>query len=269
MKNALLWRITASSSEPALVSYLFGTMHVRDNRAFGQVEMAERCLAECAVFATEFNFSDLDQTALAAALQLPEGLLLEDLLGKNAWKRLAHFAAKHPALHPDALRFEHPMRVSAILSAGFMAEETPCSLDETLWNSAKALGLETTGVETFAEQIQILRSITLEEHVENLRAFLKNQKAHKRRSQKMLEWYQNGDLQNLYRSAKRETRGLRARLLYRRNEIMTARFAAIAREKTLFCAVGAGHLAGAKGMLRGLKKMGFEAQPLTNNDLSR
>ena len=188
MKNALLWRIVETTNDPALVSYLFGTMHVRDIRAFGQLEKIERCLAECAVFATEFDFSDLDQTVLGAALELPQGLLLYELLGKNAWKRLQHLASRHPMLHPAALRHEHPMRVSAILSAGFMEEETPWSLDETLWNSAKSLGLETTGVETFAEQVQILRSITLEEHVENLRAFLKHQKTHKQRVRKMMEW---------------------------------------------------------------------------------
>lgn len=262
MKNALLWRITAAEGASAPVSYLFGTMHVRDLRAFGQMETVERCLAECAVFATEFDFSDLDQTALAAALQMPEGLTLDVLLGRNAWKRLLHIAAKHLMVEGASLRFAHPMRVSAMLSAGLMETEMAYSLDETLWNSAKHLGLETTGVETFEEQIRILHSITLAEHVENLRAFLKNQKTHKRRTQKMMEWYREENLQNLYRSAKKETRGLRARLLYRRNEIMTARFAEIARDQSLFCAVGAGHLAGAKGMLRGLKQLGFKAQPV-------
>ena len=43
---------------------------------------------------------------------------------------------------------------------------------------------------------------------------------------------------------------------------MTKRFAKIARSQTLFCAVGAGHLAGQKGMLRLLKKKGFNVRPV-------
>ncbi len=51
-------------------------------------------------------------------------------------------------------------------------------------------------------------------------------------------------------------------MLYERNEIMARRFVEIASERSLFCAVGAGHLAGEKGMLRQLKKQGFKTTPV-------
>ncbi len=77
-KSSLLWRITpADGTAP---SYLFGTMHVRDLRAFGWLPLAEATLAECDCFATEFDFTETDPVALSAALALPEGKSLQDFL---------------------------------------------------------------------------------------------------------------------------------------------------------------------------------------------
>ena len=76
----------------------------------------------------------------------------------------------------------------------------------------------------------------------------------------MLLWYQQGDIQRLYKAAKKDAKGMRKVLLFDRNILMAERFSEIAREKTLFCAVGAGHLPGQKGMLRLLKKDGFTVE---------
>ena len=76
-KNTLLWKITApenySDGIPP-VSYLFGTMHVRDERAFGWLELALSRMELCEVFATEFDFSEIDPIAMEAAMRLPMGI---------------------------------------------------------------------------------------------------------------------------------------------------------------------------------------------------
>jgi uncharacterized protein YbaP (TraB family) len=60
---------------------------------------------------------------------------------------------------------------------------------------------------------------------------------------------------------------MRKLLLYERNTIMAERFAEIARQESLFCAVGAGHLSGKKGLLRLLKKEGFKVRPIIPEDM--
>ena len=81
----------------------------------------------------------------------------------------------------------------------------------------------------------------------------------------MMQWYREGDIRQLFQVAKKDARGMRRLLLYERNASMVKRFSEIALGKSLFCAVGAGHLAGAKGMLRLLKKQGFKLKPLLPN----
>lgn len=237
-------------------------MHVREPRAFTWLDAAQRHIAESEIFATEFDFADTDEQAIAEALQMPEGASLDILLKPGAWKILDFYARKKLGISAETLRNQHPMAVAGSLTGALMQEAAPASLDETLWQYARALGKPTTGVETFAEQIDTLRKIPFETHVKNLVWLLKNYGRQKRRIRKMLSWYADGNIRQLYESARKDAKGLRKVLLYERNALMIKRFRAIALERSLFCAVGAGHLAGEKGMLRGLKKAGFKIKPI-------
>ncbi|MBL7810198.1 MAG: TraB/GumN family protein [Saprospiraceae bacterium] len=259
-KQSLLWQITPKKGGSP--SYLFGTMHVRDLRAFEWLELAKDHLQQCKLFATEFDFLESDPAALAAALTLPEGLDLHQLLRPSAWKNLDRIAKKKLNSSAEVFRKEHPMSVSSTLSMMHLLAETPYSLDETLWHFARSLPIPTTGVESFSEQIETIHRIPLETHVKGLTWLLKNEARHKRRMQKMLRWYSSGDLKSLYQSAKKDAKGMREVLLYRRNKIMAERFVELASSTSLFCAVGAGHLAGGKGMLRLIKKAGFKITPI-------
>lgn len=260
MKSSLLWRLTPPDGGPD--SYLFGTMHVRDLRAFGWLKTAQKCLEQCDVFATEFDFAETDPSAVALVLQLPEGQYLDTLLKPGAWKNLEYYCRKKINVPVQAVRLMHPMTVSMTLTNAFLSDEASMSLDETLYEYAIALGIKTTGVETFDEQLQTLKRIPFEQHVKGLAWLLKNYSRQKRRLRKMLRWYRNGDIRELYKVAKKDAKGMRKILLYERNALMVKRFAEIARQESLFCAVGAGHLAGEKGLLRLLKKAGFNIRPL-------
>lgn len=255
-QDSLLWKI--ESPDNGQVSYLFGTMHVRDLRAFGWLDLALPHLAECDVFATEFDFSETDAEALAIALELPEDKDLQQWLSPQAWKNLDRYAHKKFGSSAEAFRHQHPMTVSTALSMAFLLEESAHSLDETLWKYARSMGKSTTGVETFADQLDTLRQIPFEQHLKGLTWLLKNYNRHKIRLYKMMQRYADGEIQALYQAAKKDAKGMRKILLYRRNKLMSIRFAQIASSQSLFCAVGAGHLAGGKGMLRLLKKAGFK-----------
>lgn len=238
-------------------------MHVRDLRAFGWLELANSKLADCTCFAAEFDFSEADPVAMSAALALPEGKSLKDFLSRGAWKRFDYYSRKKLGTNAEALQYLHPMTVSTMLGTAFMAEEMSHSLDETLWHNALQSGKKTTGVETFSDQIDTLHRIPFNMHIKGLTWLLKNHNRQKKRLKKMMEQYANGDIQGLYKSAKKDAKGMRKILLYRRNHLMTKRFLEITETETLFCAVGAGHLAGGKGMLRLLKKAGCKVSPVT------
>jgi uncharacterized protein YbaP (TraB family) len=74
--------------------------------------------------------------------------------------------------------------------------------------------------------------------------------------------YETSDIQKIFKSAKKSTKGLRKVLLYDRNKIMAQRIAVMAKEQSIFVAIGAGHLGGQKGVLRLLKKNGLKIRPV-------
>lgn len=260
MKNTLLWRLTPPNGGPD--SYLFGTMHVRDQRAFGWLDLALVCLNRSDVFAAEFDLGDTDEMALARALQLPEGKTLDQLLSRQTWKNLIRQMGKNSNFPIPMLQLLHPMVVSMTLSTQMLGEEANFSLDETLWRRAMEEGKKTTGVESFEDQLNTLRSITIKQHISNLTYTLKHLKQQKKRIKKMLKYYAAGDIKALYEAAHRDTKGMRKTLLFHRNRHMADRFNELALDQSLFCAVGAGHLAGEKGILRLLKKQGFTLHPI-------
>ena len=260
MKDSLLWRIRPKKGGPD--SYLFGTMHVRDLRAFEWYAQAKACLEKCDVFATEFDFSETDHQAINMVVQSTNPQPLDEALKAGAWKNLEYYCQKKLKVSAVQMRHLHPMTVSMALTNALLVEEAAYSLDETLWEYARSKGKRTTGVETFAEQLDTLKAIPFGVHLKNLTWLLKNYKRQKRRLKKMIRWYRSGKIQQLYKAARKDARGMRRVMLYDRNEKMADRFTEIASRESLFCAVGAGHLAGNKGLLRLLKKRGFKVKAI-------
>ena len=70
------------------VSYLFGTMHVRDGRAFGHFEKAKEAIVKCARFAAEFNLREADPAAFELSTRMPDGQTIDGLLTKPVFKKL-------------------------------------------------------------------------------------------------------------------------------------------------------------------------------------
>jgi len=261
MKKALLWRI--APADGGRESYLFGTMHVRDLRAFGWLDLAQTYIDRCDLFATEFDFLEADGAALAQVMQLPEGQTLDKMLKPGPWKMLDHYTQKKLGIPAEALRGQHPMSISTLLTTAVLMEEATQSLDETLWQYARTAGKTTCGVESFEDQLQTIGKIPFATHLKSLNWLLRHYGRQKKQMRKMMRWYQAGNILQLYRSSKKDAKGMRKVLLYDRNATMVQRFIELTREGSLFCAVGAGHLAGQKGMLRLLKKAGFKVSACT------
>lgn len=257
---SLLWKI--SHPDLATPSFLFGTMHVRDVRAFSFFEMAKTTLETCDVFAAEFNLDHTNYDALFEAVQLPEGKMQTDFLTPSIWKKTEKLVIKLGLAPPDFWKSKHPMLLLSAISEAFLKTESPVSLDDALFEHAKSVGKSLTGLETFEEQLTVFQKIPLDDSFKNLAAAVKNWGRLKRSLARTIEFYERGDLRQLYKSAKRSSHGLRSLLIYERNERMATRFAELAFEKTTFAAVGAGHLDGKKGMLRMLKTAGFSIEPV-------
>ena len=259
-KHSLLWGI--SGKELVAPSYLFGTMHVRDNRAFRNIEFLKECIHNCSAFAAEFDLKDADNQQLQAAAALPDGSSLKDYLNPRIYKKLERLLLKETGHQLEHLKYSSPILLFNLISESQFQKDNTEALDSVLYNMAEEAGKTMMGLETFEEQMSVFSKVNLDDQCRSLKKIATHFVSFKREIKKTAELYIQGDLQKLLKKAKRSIGGMRQVLLYDRNLIMADRFETFATEQSLFAAIGAGHLGGKKGVLRLLKKKGYTIKPV-------
>ncbi len=268
--NTLLWRLEGEHLPEA--SYLFGTMHVKDQRAFGMLDTIYSCINECASFATEFNLEEANHRLGSTAMDLPDGKTLDQLIKPKVYRKLQKIFIKTTGLDLDLFKNVRPLLITSLLSERILSEDMPTSLDETLWQYARDQEKIVLGIETYEEQIAILQRIPIEYQLKSLIWAGKNFKRFRRQLLKMTSMYEEADLQKLHKAARKSAKGLRKSakglrkiMIYDRNIVMADRIIQMTKEQSLFAAVGAGHLGGKKGVLKLLKERGLKVKGVRIN----
>lgn len=241
-------------------------MHVQDLRAFGYVDFLKQRIDDCQIFANEMNLSDTAGTAVQSSFNLPDQLTLLDLIGQKKYQKLRRIFTKAFGFELDFYRRLLPIIISNQLSEVVFNKEAGLSLDEYLSRYAAEAGKTVTGIESLAEQLEILQQIPLDYQLKSLLDLGRNVSKHRRHLLQLMAYYENSQLQHLYLSSKKGLGKMRKMMLYDRNLVMADRIAALLSRDTLFCAVGAAHLPGLKGVLKLLIDRGFKVRPVFPED---
>ncbi len=258
----LLWQI----DKPGLpgTSYLFGTMHVRDIRAFDYQALVCEKIGTCEAFATEINLKQAEILLSGQSMDLPEGIILADFYSKKKYEKIGRFFQKNTGL--DIAHFERakPMMLTNFMTGSLLNNDQPLSLDQFLWEYAEQENRIMMGIETVEEQIELMEKIPLDYQAKALWSMVKNVSRFRKNLLNLSNLYQDGNLSKILKSAKKSAGKLRKMMIYDRNELMADRISLLVTEQTLFVAVGAGHLGGKKGILRKLKTAGFRLKSVPN-----
>lgn len=257
--QSLLWELNSSTTAK---SYLLGTMHVRDYRAFIYQDVITDYIDQCKIFATEFDLRERHQLRGNDFANLPDGQSLEILLGKHKYNRLRKILLKSFSVNLDLLNKTLPLFIINMLTEQILTKSKSVPLDTFLWQYAENTHRDLRGVETFAEQLTTLSNIPIKYQVKSLLAIGKNPKKFRKQISNLIELYVKGDIKDLYKRSKKSLGKQRKLLLYDRNKIMEERIRSLMLEKTSFIAIGAGHLGGKQGVLRLIKKNGISVKPV-------
>ncbi len=257
----MLWSVEGENLSGT--SFLFGTMHVRDSRMFDSVGFVCEKIRDCQAYAAEFN---LDEAAIENPvrlnLQLPEGQSLQQLIPPKKYRKVRSILLKSAGIDIDFFQKAPPFFIVNLIAERILLTDMPVSLDEFLWNFAKKQGKSMHGVETFREQLEVLEKITLTDQVKMLQEMCQNIGRYHKHLLHMADLYQKNEVQRLFKTVKKNSKGLRKILLYRRNEVMAERIAGLASQQAVFVAVGAAHLGGQKGVIKLLKMRGLKVKPV-------
>ncbi len=262
--QTLLWQFQLENTEgPAFIHYLIGTMHSKDNRVFKHIEKNYQAIRSCDIFATEFPLDDAEHFDIQQFMMLPNAETLSIILTPKLHEKTTLLFKKKLKLNLTQFERFSPFFLTNILSENALNADNFLSLDESMWQFAKNEGKILRGIETFDEQLEILKKMSLSDHIKALKDIVSKHEKFRKKLQKMVKLYEKQDITALYQLAKKTSQANRKLMLFDRNELMTKRIVALSNQNSLCVAVGAGHLSGKKGILNLLKKEGYIVKPFS------
>lgn len=263
--NTLLWRITGNAlSKP---SYLFGTMHVTDSKAFHFQDSLYRFLETAEAFAMEVH-PDSASNLFSGYLNRDAGdeIDWEKRLGKAELKQLEQQLNKAARKLPAGSKSR---KLKYLLNTLMNAEKKEGDamdtfMDAYLYEVAKRQTKEIFGLEQVADQLAALSVLPKGLQVQN---FLKlMEKWNPTMESPIHQMYYKEDIEEMegfYRTI--FTDSVLQVFLYNRNNVMVNKMDSLMQRKSLFTAVGAGHLAGTQGVIALLKEKGYSVEPVFSN----
>ena len=257
-KHSLLWK--AIDKDTSIESYIYGTIHIRDEQVYFLFDLLKKLIAGCEVFIAEYPL-DSDNSEFIQYMHFENEGHLRDFLDKKKYDKLNKQLQKTFGVDLDRLGYFKPMVIENMLTESLFGMDYPFPMDILLWNYAKSLGLELVGAETLQEQINIMKSLPVKDQVKSLVEIGRNTKKFKKKIEKLTGYYKNQNLPLLYKKSAKSLGKMRKILIYDRNVRIANTFASYAKEKKVFMAIGAGHLYGEKGVLRLIKQKGFKVVP--------
>ena len=259
-QQSLLWRISNPNIE--FDSYLLGTMHVRDDRAFSRVSQVEGILDHVNAVYLEADLSVMEEAFVQETFMLKDGLKLSNFFRDHIYNKYRAIILK--SFGVDIMLYDtmHPMVLNNAIVSSIMNPDNSLALDHHIWKLATDRDLRKGGVETAQEQMSVVKSLKVSDQVNTIRDIARSPHAFRRKLNKLIVNYQTEDIHNLYMNSKKGMGDAKKLLLKERNFRMAARINGISLSRPCLFAIGAGHLSGNNGVLSLLKRKGNVLTPI-------
>jgi hypothetical protein len=280
-KNATsrFWKIENPSAPDRQPSYLFGTIHLTDDRVIAMPDAVIEAIGTARRVALEVE--DLSAGRVAEALSgmtkaafLPVGQSLHDKLSAAERTRADVILAK-AGLPPAQVKRVRPW-VALALTTSTDCEKSrklagKLTLDASIAERAERFGIGTLGLETVESQFEAMANVSDQDQLALLRANLATHERIDDVTETFVQLYLKRDFGMMlpFQIALARRAGIepgafdsfRENLLTVRNKHMRDRAAMHLQRGGLFIAVGALHLVGETGMVELFREIGFKVTP--------
>ena len=275
--SPFLWRI-----EGATPVYLFGTIHVPDERVLALNPAVEQAFVQSTAVYTEIPMDTATQMGVMSKIMLPPDQTLSQVIGEPLFARIRKavdriIGARQPAaasMVPTLLQRMKPWAAMSQLSLleflpDILAGRQP--LDAMLYARAQQEGKKVGALETPDEQIAVFESFSVKEQVRMLELTLDEMERVKpgetTMAQQLIEAYLSGDMRVVAKVMEEAMTGDKALMdrfqavaIDKRNDHMTERILDLRKKEPdtkFFFAVGTAHFAGRTGIVAQLEKAGL------------
>lgn len=265
--KSLLWEISGNGLKEN--SYIYGTMHIM---CAGDVKMTPEI--DSAFNKAQSVLMELDMDDPSMIMKMMQATLTQD--GKTVSEKLGpELSAKVDTL----LRQNSTINLSMVNSVnlqtlsmqlGMFALDCQLDLgyDMLFMQEAKSVQKEIQGLESVEFQIETILSQSDDESKKAIEYIVNNFDEVKSEMNKMMKLYKSENVQGLYNMTKetfedpKYPQGNLEEFLDKRNINWIPVIEKSIKEKPVFIAVGAAHLAGEKGIINLLRKAGYTVKAL-------
>jgi uncharacterized protein YbaP (TraB family) len=268
LEKSLLWEISGNGlTKP---SYLYGTIHMicKDDAALGDSLVAAIERSDRVYFEVDMD-NLMEMLSAFKDFKMRNDTTLADLLSKEDYEKVKQYMESKSALLPfSQLETYKPMLASSLLMESGIGCEESVAMEQLILEVAKKNRKRIEGLETMSYQASIFDSIPYKLQAQQLLKYVTDdgdKSGSDKQFDEMIEAYKEQDIEKLGKFVATDDGGLgnyEDILIYHRNRNWVEKLKKIMPEKALTIAVGAGHLAGEKGVIKLLRKEGYTVRPI-------
>ena len=265
--NSLLWEISGNGL--AKPSYLFGTFHLMCKEDMVFSKNFSNALSNANMLIMEMDLSDSKNTFGAMEfIQMKNGESLSKLLSKNDYDRATKFFKDSLKMSLSFFDNMKPAFLQALFYPMMMSCKQSGSLEENIMVQAKKANKQIKGLETIAQQSEVLDVIPYQEQAKALIELIDDFQTQKINFERLLNSYKSQNAIEIIKLIETdpEFKNQKTTLLDNRNMNWVNQFEQLMPQSSIFAAVGAGHLFGEQGLIQLLRKKGYQLQPIENKN---
>ncbi len=267
--NTLFWEISGNGLKKP--SYLFGTYHFADKGFVDTMQVVNEKLKNADIVVGEIVID------AALAMKLVPFMMLKDttldkLFTPTEYKLIADYLKKFPGYKLEMFNTMKPVAVQTfilqLISPKTFTATNP-AIDEYFQHYAKENDKKVIGLETVEDQANLLFGSSLLRQKELLLKYIKEEKKNSKDLKRLYQYYIAQDLEKLEKLFNDNTNYTVEEmdgLLKNRNQKWLAKLPEMMKNQSLFIAIGAGHLIGKDGLIKGLKAQGYMVTPISTKN---
>ncbi|MEL7147260.1 MAG: TraB/GumN family protein [Bacteroidota bacterium] len=261
-QKSLLWKVSGNGIQP---SYLMGTFHMLPNEDFEMKKKVKDAFTASEQIVLELDMDDPSMSSkMMQQMMMTDGKTLKDFMTAEEAEFLDKKLTESFGQGLSTLGRMKPLAILSMVTISVMGEQ-PASFELSFVQMAQKQKKEVLGLETVKEQMQVFEDISYESQLDDIIEMLEDDDATEAYFDKMIATYRSEDLNALMSLMEEYYEGREdemARLLDVRNMNWIPQIGELAKDKTTFFAVGAGHLPGKKGVIQLLQKAGYKVTPV-------
>ena len=245
-------------------SYIYGTIHIMPKKQFVISESITTALKECESLVMEVDINMDLKTQIDAAQRslLSDGKTIADITSAENAKKIRQFCMD--SLNWKESKYTRMSRLTPFFLTSVILQDLigkSKSFEVELNKLAKKNKMTTLGLETIQLQMDLVNDVPYEEQIKLL---LEGLTTNNSEYNNMLDCYLKKDINKLgeLMNDAELSPEFYSNFLVKRNQNWLPLISKLAQEKSIFIAVGAGHLPGEQGVLKLLQGAGYTVTPI-------